>query len=210
MNEHDVLSLLKAVAHADGELAAPDRVEARVAGAFRAHRAARARRRIAACGLAAAAVLVAAAVGWREFDAQRPTRLITANSTAPEAVSQPSGDAAVRTFAAPIAHPGGGRKTAAPTRLRAAASSAPAETPVTPADPSAVPGEVVTEFFPLMDPSPPMERGAILRVRVPRSAMQAVGLPVREERLDERVEADVLVGEEGLPRAIRFVAFPMK
>jgi hypothetical protein len=67
------------------------------------------------------------------------------------------------------------------------------------------PSEVVTDFFPLMDPAPPFQRGRILRVEVPASAMKMVGLPVHEEHLNDPVEADVLVGEEGLPRAIRFV-----
>ena len=68
------------------------------------------------------------------------------------------------------------------------------------------PREIVTEFFPLMDAAPPLGRGQLLRVAVTRSAMRTVGLPVREERLDERVEADVLIGEEGMARAIRFVS----
>jgi len=72
------------------------------------------------------------------------------------------------------------------------------------------PQEVVTDFFPLMDPAPPFERGQLLRVELPASAMQMVGLPVREDRLAESVQADVLVGEEGLPRAIRFVSFELK
>ncbi len=72
------------------------------------------------------------------------------------------------------------------------------------------PQEVVTDFFPLMDPAPPFERGQLLRVELPASAMQMVGLPVREDRLADSVQADVLVGEEGLPRAIRFVSFELK
>jgi hypothetical protein len=72
------------------------------------------------------------------------------------------------------------------------------------------PREVVTDFFPLMDPAPPFERGQLLRVELPASAMQMVGLPVREDRLADPVQADVLVGEEGLPRAIRFVGFEVK
>jgi len=72
------------------------------------------------------------------------------------------------------------------------------------------PQEVVTDFFPLMDPAPPFERGQLLRVELPASAMQMVGLPVREDRLADPVQADVLVGEEGLPRAIRFVGFELK
>ncbi len=72
------------------------------------------------------------------------------------------------------------------------------------------PREVVTDFFPLMYPAPPFERGQLLRVELPASAMQMVGLPVREDRLADPVQADVLVGEEGLPRAIRFVSFELK
>lgn len=68
------------------------------------------------------------------------------------------------------------------------------------------PREVVTEFYPLLDDQP-FERGKLLRVRVPASAMRSVGLPVSEDRLTDRVQADVLVGEEGLAHAIRFVRY---
>ena len=73
--------------------------------------------------------------------------------------------------------------------------------------PKSQPREIVTEFFPLMDVPPPFERGQLLRVVVPASTMRTVGLPVNPERLSERVQADVLVGEEGMARAIRFVSF---
>jgi len=69
------------------------------------------------------------------------------------------------------------------------------------------PREVVTEFFPLMDAPPPFERGQLLRVVVPASTMRSVGLPINPERWSERVQADVLVGEEGMARAIRFVSY---
>ena len=67
------------------------------------------------------------------------------------------------------------------------------------------PREVVTEFYPLMDVAPPFEGGEILRVNLAAGAMRAVGLPVDEDRVMDRVQADVLVGQEGLARAIRFV-----
>ena len=69
------------------------------------------------------------------------------------------------------------------------------------------PREIVTEFFPLLDVAPPFERGELLRVTVPASTMRKVGLPVAENRLADRVYADVLVGNEGLARAIRFVSY---
>jgi hypothetical protein len=69
------------------------------------------------------------------------------------------------------------------------------------------PKEVVTEFYSLMDAPPQFDRGALLRVSLPASAMRTVGLPVSEEHQADLVQADVLVGEEGLPRAIRFVRY---
>jgi hypothetical protein len=70
------------------------------------------------------------------------------------------------------------------------------------------PKEVMTEFYSLMEDAPPFERGELMRVTVTASAMRSVGLPVSEEHLDDVVQADVLVGEEGLARAIRFVNRP--
>jgi hypothetical protein len=69
------------------------------------------------------------------------------------------------------------------------------------------PQEIATEFFPLMDSPPPFERGQLVRVVVPAVTMRDVGLPVPPERWNDRVQADVLVGEEGMARAIRFVSF---
>ena len=45
----------------------------------------------------------------------------------------------------------------------------------------------------------------VVRVEVPRSAMLAVGLPVSSERVTELVEADVMLGADGLARAVRFI-----
>lgn len=67
--------------------------------------------------------------------------------------------------------------------------------------------EVVTDFFPLMDVAPPLDRAELVRVSLPASAMRTVGLPVREDHLSDRVQADVLVSEEGLATAIRFVKY---
>jgi hypothetical protein len=56
-----------------------------------------------------------------------------------------------------------------------------------------------------MDVAPPFERGELIRVNVSAAAMRTVGLPVDEDHLADHVQADVLVGQEGLARAIRFV-----
>lgn len=45
----------------------------------------------------------------------------------------------------------------------------------------------------------------VVRVEVPRSAMLAVGLTVNPDRVSEMVEADVMMGPDGVARAVRFV-----
>ena len=61
-------------------------------------------------------------------------------------------------------------------------------------------------FFPLLygDDLSGMEAGRVVRVRLPGTALASFGVPVSEERRTERVEAEVLLGEDGLARAIRF------
>ena len=45
----------------------------------------------------------------------------------------------------------------------------------------------------------------LVRVEVPRSTMMAVGILVSADRAAEPVEADVLLGSDGLARAVRFL-----
>jgi len=45
----------------------------------------------------------------------------------------------------------------------------------------------------------------LVRVQVPRSAMIALGLDVSPERASELVDADVILGPDGLARAVRFL-----
>lgn len=67
--------------------------------------------------------------------------------------------------------------------------------------------EVMTSFIPVGVGAAfgPGERGSLVRVRLPRSALATFGLPVNENRAADVVNADVLLGEDGLARAIRFV-----
>jgi len=66
--------------------------------------------------------------------------------------------------------------------------------------------EVATEFIPFMAVGGlyPGEQ-QLVRVKLPRSTLETFGLPVNRERVREPVQADVLIGEDGLARAIRFV-----
>lgn len=67
--------------------------------------------------------------------------------------------------------------------------------------------EIATPFFPLMVSPPPLERALLVRVTVRASAMRSVGLNVGDEHLSDLVQADVLVGQDDLARAIRFVSY---
>jgi len=67
--------------------------------------------------------------------------------------------------------------------------------------------DVATEFLPLThgDGFNQAEGGQMVRVELPRSALTSFGLPMNAERSSERVKADVLLGHDGVARAIRFV-----
>jgi hypothetical protein len=67
--------------------------------------------------------------------------------------------------------------------------------------------EVATEFIPLMQGAQyaSAEGGHLVRVELPRTALASFGLPVNAEAASGRVKADVLLGEDGIARAIRFV-----
>jgi hypothetical protein len=71
--------------------------------------------------------------------------------------------------------------------------------------------EVTTNFIPLtyVAEATAMESGQVVRVMVSRSSLIAMGLPMNVEHHDEMVKADVVVGDDGLARAIRFV-YPSK
>lgn len=51
----------------------------------------------------------------------------------------------------------------------------------------------------------PMERGSIVRVQVPPGMLPGWSLPVSAERWNEPVPAEVMLGEDGTLRAVRFV-----
>jgi hypothetical protein len=67
--------------------------------------------------------------------------------------------------------------------------------------------EIATDFMPLgsLNPATLQDGGQIIRVEVPRSTLVNFGLPVNMDRYNEKVKADVLLGVDGMARAIRFV-----
>jgi hypothetical protein len=67
--------------------------------------------------------------------------------------------------------------------------------------------DVAASFYRLPDADylPPMESATVVRVELPMSSVRLMGWPVSEERAGEGIEADVLLGQDGLARGVRFV-----
>jgi hypothetical protein len=59
--------------------------------------------------------------------------------------------------------------------------------------------------LPYAPPMFPEDQGQVIRVRLPRQSMRRFGFPVNEERLADRIPADILMGEDGVARGIRLV-----
>ena len=192
-NEQALSGLLAVAAAEDVERTAPAAVQQALLSAFREREfAGRAGKR--AWWLGAAAAAVAALMVLTFFVMPRKLR-------APQIVKAPMVLPAPATEPTKVIAPVYRETRKPPARtLRAAHRK-----PVTPKPPSAGEGrEVVTEFIPVIyDPEPidqPDGTGP-----APRSALAAFGLPMNEQRAEETIQADVVLGEDGLARAVRFV-----
>ncbi|HEY6269183.1 MAG TPA: hypothetical protein VIX11_12860 [Candidatus Acidoferrum sp.] len=169
---------LRALAEDTAMVQAPARVEMRLRQEFRTqHVSMRVRRTavIAAWALATAAVLVGAVswVNWRR------------NSSSVAAHQSKSSQAAAN----PAASNANG------------AASQQSDT----ADSETLMADNGLSDFTLLPGSLPADTmdAAILRVRMQRSSLGALGLPVNEERAGEWIQVDLLVGNDGLPQAVR-------
>jgi hypothetical protein len=89
---------------------------------------------------------------------------------------------------------------------RSAVELAAVEGPYT-ADPIASLADEYGEFIPLPNAESivPNEQLNVVRLVVPRSAMIPLGFAVSEENASETVEADVVLGANGVARAVRFL-----
>lgn len=178
--EEWITNALSALGRHDASRQAGPAVEAKVMAAFRARQKTSSLRNALWIGIAAGIVLAAAYVSRTTQQGLQSVALEARGQETPRVPSITLGPS-VTTVIAP--------KTGPPNR--------PVRRPRF--------REAATDFISLMNPAPPFERGQIVRVQLPAAAMRTVGLPVAEERLEDPVQADVLIGEEGLARAIRFV-----
>ena len=89
---------------------------------------------------------------------------------------------------------------------RGASNSTEATTVRTQANPA--PAEIATAFFPLAYSSMPVSNPHLVRLEVPHAALAAFGLAPTDiaDTRSGTVQADVLVGEDGVARAVRFVS----
>ena len=65
----------------------------------------------------------------------------------------------------------------------------------------------VTDFLPLLyaEPINPWEHGRVVRVRLPGSALVHFGLPMNMATASQLVDANILLGEDGMARGVRLV-----
>jgi hypothetical protein len=184
---------LKLLREADADRGPSPFVETRLRAAFREHHSRGARRLGWLWTWVGSALSAAAALGfaaWRlsaPASVEAPKPLATAVQP-PVAIVEP----------APVPRQLAAKRERPPSVPRRRSAPAPVDAQVV---------REVQEFIPLPY-APPMsswDRGQVMRVRVPRHSLRSLGIPVNEERLFERVPADILMGEDGLARGIRLV-----
>jgi hypothetical protein len=76
-----------------------------------------------------------------------------------------------------------------------------------PADAPAMTEETTAGFYPLPDAEalPPVESAMVVRVQMPMASLELIGFPINQDRASDRVEAEVLLGQDGLARGVRLV-----
>ncbi|MGB2590942.1 MAG: hypothetical protein WBG02_10405 [Candidatus Acidiferrum sp.] len=161
------------------EAVAPPRVEMRLRQEFRMrHRTMTIRRggMVAAWALAAAALIIGA-VSWRNWEQSRHVDI------AKQTLAAPANPSANNSAQEPSPTPGQASDT-----LSAGLSNV----------------DDLGDFTPLLGAvADATEQAEILRVRMQRGSLGALGLPVNEQRAGDWIQVDVLVGNDGLPEAVR-------
>jgi len=172
---HAAKEELRALGEETLDAGAPARVEMRLRQEFRTrHRTMAVRRGAIVAGWAlAAAALILGAVSLSNWQQSRRAEIARQQMAAPD--TQVAGEVA-------------GGPDQGSDNLSACLSN----------------GDDLGNFTPLPGTLPDeTEQAAILRVRMQRSSLAALGLPVNEEREGEWIQVDLLVGNDGLPQAVR-------
>jgi hypothetical protein len=170
---------LQALRDMTNDASAPARVEMRLRQEFFARNRAQRTRRLAigfAWVLASAAMLLVGMNWWNWHITNENIPLQSANTTA----------------SAPNATP-----TSIPSNTESYTTEAANESTLVAANDA--------EDFTLLPGSMAQEAGdgSVVRVRMQRGALGDLGLPVNEERANEWIQVDLLVGQDGQPQAVR-------
>jgi hypothetical protein len=183
---------LRAFAEDTAMTQAPARVEMRLRQEFRTqHVTLKVRRTavVAAWALAAAAVL-AGAVSWRNWRYSQHEEATNHLNSVPGANNSPENNSvAGANHQTPAELPNG-------IQQRGSVGAGSSETLLADNELNGftfLPGAFAADT----------DEAAILRVRMQRGALGALGLPVNEERASEWILVDLLVGDDGLPQAVR-------
>src|SRR5215212_3056023 len=208
-DEEMLTSGLQSLAAEMGPFAAPDAVEARVLGAFRARKTVvpitrRQSNTVYWLAAVAAMLLIAISVAvfrWNAGTVDSPRQAIKQAEPQPKPeITRERSEQLVKNIEDETSNPAPQRRR--PRRIHPStrrAESAQVANHVT--------NEIATDFIPLsyMSAANLQDGGQIVRVQLPRSALAKFGLPVNMDRYNEKVKADVLFGVDGTARAIRFV-----
>jgi hypothetical protein len=173
---------LRFLAEETASAEAPARVEMRLRQQFRTqHRTLKSHRTafVAAWALATAAVLVGA-VSWIEWRSNHPN-----GARPPSNLSQAAGNLPANSHSAGSNQPSAQQESAANSETLVAGNELN--------DFTLLPGVLQADT----------DDAAILRVRMQRGALGALGLPVNEDRAAEWIQVDLLVGSDGLPEGVR-------
>jgi hypothetical protein len=202
--QRDLTTALQALAVEAQEWQAPAAMEQRLLASFAerqgnhvpvAARVATSRWRYA---LATAALLTLAVWGIREAGepGDRRTDELPGNGRAPEATAGMAPVAHPRTSPAVSERVDQASRTGAPRSTPRAGKARPRVGQATPVEFLRIPSAIGL---------PELESGTVLRMELPLASLPEYGLDIAPDALRTSVEADVLVGQDGQPRAIRLV-----
>lgn len=209
--ERNLTLQLRALAREMDSVAAPQRVESFLLAAFNeqlgSRNAPRASRLSYASIAAAAVLLISLGVGLTAWNsqftqqAQIPIIALADDPTVAIGTKQLDSMSGSKVNPEVLTSENPEQLASAPRRIRRnkPATTAPAT--------SVAEQEVATDFMPIgyLNSASLQDGGSVVRVELPRSTIVSMGFAVNMDRYGERVKADVLMGADGLARAIRFV-----
>ena len=215
--QRDLTEELQALAADAQDWSAPAAMEQRLLGAFAEQRG----QEVAVAAnpsahrwryvLATAAVLALAVWGMRQAGEPAPQKPSVTELAGNASAATPAAGGGVTAPAgeSEMARPAFAKPTADRPAGKRASVKAPARKPSNPrtANPrTATPVEFMR--IPSAIGLPELESGTVLRMELPLTALPEYGLDIAPDAVGASVEADILVGQDGQPRAIRLIGRP--